>query len=119
MQYSFEAAAKRGEEPSDDLNPAELLLHERLRTIYALLAMGRIDVESAKSQKELAEEKYREMQAVWTVTERLNEKNVKLWKHLERFSSEYRKHDREDLTGLVDLGDGMMPAVYYLQKWSD
>ena len=114
MNYSFEPAARRGEEPSDDLSPAEIVLYERLRTIYALLGRGLIDAESAKRQKEQAERKYREMDCIWTNCERMNDKNIKLWRNLEQYSSAYRMHDRQDLTGLVHIADDMMKTVYGL-----
>ena len=115
MQYSFEPAAKRGEEPPDDLTPAEIVLYERLRTIYTLLAANRIDTAAAKKQKEIAEQKYREMDCIWTNCERMTDKNIKLWRDLERYSSEYRKHDRSDLQGLIDLADGVLAVVYGLE----
>ena len=112
MQYLFEPNARRGEEPPEELDVPEILLYERLRTIYALLALGRIDMDSAQQQKHLAEKKYREMHCYWTNCERMTENYVRIWRELEAISSEYRKHERSDPEGLVSLADRMLRVIY-------
>lgn len=118
MNYPFETAARRGEAPPDTLNPAELVLYERLRTIYALYDMKRIDAQTAKEQKEKAEQKYREMDCVWSNCESMTDKNIRMWRELEQYTSAYRKHDREDLTGLVALADAVIRTVYGVEVMS-
>lgn len=113
MQYPFEPAARRGEDPPEELDPPEILLYERLRTIYALLALGRIDMDSAQTQKHQAEKRYREMSCYWKNCERMTDNYVRTWRELEALSNAYRKHDRDDLAGLVSLADKMLDVVYF------
>ena len=80
MNYPFEQSARRGEEPPETLTPAELVLYERLRTIYALYDAKRIDAQAAKEQKERAEQKYREMDCVWSNCEAMTDKNIRMWR---------------------------------------
>ena len=112
MNYPFETAARRGDEPSDELTPAELVLYERLRTIYALYDLNRIDAEAAKAQKERAERKYREMDCVWSNCEAQVYRNIRLWRELEQYANAYRTHDRSDLVGLAKIADAILKTIY-------
>lgn len=112
MKFRFEGNARKGLPPAEDLTPAEVVMHERLRAIYALYDAGKLTVEEAKAQKEGGERLYREMDCVWSNCEEMTYRNIRLWKELEAAACEFRKLPADDLAERAAKGNEMLEIIY-------
>jgi len=96
----------------EGLNLAQTLLFLSFRSLYDFARRVEMPQEQGRREKQKLLQAYAQYQH----RDHLQDRTVKLWRELEEISSAYRKHDRNDLAGLVVVADNMMQTIYGLEE---
>ena len=112
MIYDWEPQAMRNERVPPGLDTYNRLLYVQVRALYGRYHAKQIDRVEASAEKKRIEYETAQLMSGWEFDQKLIHKTTGLWKEIEQHTTAYRKHDRADLAGLVEIADAILKTIY-------